>query len=342
MKNKFIIIGVPFFILLVLFSSIVYRGYTHTPKYAIKQIRQSIAKHDKVTFFKYFDVDELFDNYWKYSEAKIMAEMAKNEPQDAWAKMGYEMGMSLFKPFLENLKETTKELITISLSDAVEKDTGDWSEVFKNAIIKFTKKIKKEGILEISIKNEPETKVLFDMKQTEKGYWKICGMNSEWLDKEVGDFSEYTTTSSLNEQNNSGLPLPPLSSKDDSSFSNVTTKQKKEAAEYMQRFLEVYEIKSGYREDVIDGKVPAVFGKIRNNGNKTLKKVEVTAYFFDRSGKVIFEDSYPAVLSGGFMSDDTPLKPNYIKEFGFKSKGCPSEWFEGNVRLAITDIEFEY
>jgi hypothetical protein len=116
---------------------------------------------------------------------------------------------------------------------------------------------------------------------------------------------------------------------------------RKEKEDYIQQSMQVYGISSHYQDDFVDKNVPAVFGKIKNNGNRSIGKVEVTAYFLDNQGKTIFENSYPAVNAGTLMSVDTPLKPNYIKEFGFKSKGCPSEWSEGKVRVAITDIEFE-
>jgi hypothetical protein len=116
---------------------------------------------------------------------------------------------------------------------------------------------------------------------------------------------------------------------------------KKEKEDYIQQSLQVYDISSQYQSDFVDKNVPAVFGKIKNNGNRPLGKVEVTAYFLDNQGKTIFENSYHAVNTGALISEDTPLKPNYIKQFGFKSKGCPSEWSEGKVKVAITDIEFE-
>lgn len=114
--------------------------------------------------------------------------------------------------------------------------------------------------------------------------------------------------------------------------------QEKEA--YIKDYIELYNVTSRYTQDFIDGKVPVVFGKIKNKGNRSLKKVIVTAYFQDAAGNVIHENSYPAVLTGG-MNDEKPLKPKYIKEFGFKSKNCPSEWKTGKVNVSITDIEFE-
>lgn len=121
----------------------------------------------------------------------------------------------------------------------------------------------------------------------------------------------------------------------------VESQQSKETTEYIQNFMEAYDLTARYQNDMIDGKVAVVFGKLRNKGARTLRKVEVTAYFLDSTGNVIFENSFPAVLAGGMMSDDTPLRPNYIKKFGFKTKNCPTEWHEGKIKLAITDLEFE-
>jgi hypothetical protein len=121
----------------------------------------------------------------------------------------------------------------------------------------------------------------------------------------------------------------------------VEAQKSKEATEYIQNSMIAYDVSSRYQKDIVDGKVAAVFGKLKNNGNRTLKRVEVTAYFLDGAGNVIFENSFPAVFTGSMMSHDSPLKPNYIKEFGFKAKNCPTEWSEGKVKLAITDAEFE-
>jgi hypothetical protein len=110
---------------------------------------------------------------------------------------------------------------------------------------------------------------------------------------------------------------------------------------YIRDSMEAYDVSSSYRNDFVDGRVAVVSGKIKNKGARTLSRVEVTAYFLDGSGNEIFENSFLPVLASGIMADDTPLRPNYIKEFAFKTSGCPSEWQEGRVRLAITDLEFE-
>lgn len=84
-----------------------------------------------------------------------------------------------------------------------------------------------------------------------------------------------------------------------------------------------------------------VFGEIKNNGDRILTQVEVTAYCLDKNDKVVFESTYHPVLVSEslFMRDNTPLKPNYSRRFGYKLNDAPSDWSK-KVKVAVTDIEF--
>ena len=85
-----------------------------------------------------------------------------------------------------------------------------------------------------------------------------------------------------------------------------------------------------------------VFGEVKNNGDKTLKKVEVTAYCSDKNDKIIFEKTYHPILvtEYSFADDNTPLKPNYSRRFGFKLNDAPSDWSK-KVKVSVTDVEFQ-
>jgi len=88
-------------------------------------------------------------------------------------------------------------------------------------------------------------------------------------------------------------------------------------------------------------KKPTVEGKIRNNGNKSLSMVEITVYFLDASGKRIGEKTYTPIYTSSFMGDSTPLKPNYVRDFGYVvNEDAPSEW-ANKVEVIISDIVFE-
>lgn len=86
----------------------------------------------------------------------------------------------------------------------------------------------------------------------------------------------------------------------------------------------------------------AVFGEIKNNGDKTLKEVEITFYCLDKNGKIVFEKEYHPVLVSeySFMDDNLPMKPNYSRRFGCRLDDAPSDWNK-KVRAIVTDIEFQ-
>lgn len=86
-----------------------------------------------------------------------------------------------------------------------------------------------------------------------------------------------------------------------------------------------------------------VFGELKNKGDRSLKRVEVTTYCLDKDGKVVFEKNFPAVLVSDYsfgLRDNKPLKPNYSQQFGYKLDDAPSDW-SGKIRVEVTDLEFE-
>jgi hypothetical protein len=85
--------------------------------------------------------------------------------------------------------------------------------------------------------------------------------------------------------------------------------------------------------------------KVKNEGDRPLRVVEVTAYFPDKDDKVVFEENYSPVHArrGNYISfggNDGPLKPGYVREFGYVVDNCPSECVPKNVRVAVTKVEF--
>ena len=108
----------------------------------------------------------------------------------------------------------------------------------------------------------------------------------------------------------------------------------------------LYDLVARYYDTYLEKNVPGVEFKLKNKGNRTLKKVRVTVYFKNASGTIIFEKDYHPVLvtKYSFGRDNKPLKPNYIwqMESGrvYKADSVPDEWKEGAVSAKITDIEF--
>ena len=117
-------------------------------------------------------------------------------------------------------------------------------------------------------------------------------------------------------------------------------------AAYIAEHLELYDVSAKYMDSLLDGRVAGVLFKLRNKGERSLDKVEVTVYFKDQNGNVIAEEEYTPVLVSefSFSGDNKPLKPGYVWQMEkgkfYAAKSVPSEWKEGSVAASITEIRF--
>ena len=111
--------------------------------------------------------------------------------------------------------------------------------------------------------------------------------------------------------------------------------------------IDLYDFEASTIDTYLEKNIPAVKFKLKNNGNRSLSKVEVTVYLKDEGDKVIAEeDFYPVLVSSySFSGDDKPLKAGYIWEMErgkwYTIENAPTEWKVGNADAKITDIEFE-
>lgn len=130
-------------------------------------------------------------------------------------------------------------------------------------------------------------------------------------------------------------------------FGSSTTEQEEQVApevlDYMAS-VKVYAIKARRtsKSFITASRKPMIDGKIRNAGERTLKKIVLRFFFADRAGNIIFEDTgtelydYNSLMGG----DVAPLRPGYISEFFHVCKECPSECVAKPARIEIADIEF--
>ncbi len=154
-------------------------------------------------------------------------------------------------------------------------------------------------------------------------------------------------------QNRAGLSMPGGANASDSSTTtsapSVTDDARgptREEATYIADNLLLYDLDAKYYDSMLDGRVPGVRFKIKNNGNRTLNEVAVRVVFYDRDGNAIAEEEYHPVLVSeyNFSGNNTPLRPNYIwqEERGrfYAAKNVPTEWKTGSAKATIIDIEF--
>jgi hypothetical protein len=119
-----------------------------------------------------------------------------------------------------------------------------------------------------------------------------------------------------------------------------------EEVAYIRQHLRVYDLGARYFDSVLDGRVPGVRFKIKNNGNRTLNRVTVRVVFLDAQGNPIAEEEYNPVLVSQYSigEDNSPLRPNYIWQQAsdrfLTASNVPTEWHAGSARATITDIEF--
>lgn len=114
--------------------------------------------------------------------------------------------------------------------------------------------------------------------------------------------------------------------------------------EYIQNYvkLEDVEVSEGYGQFDVPGydkKKPTVQGKIRNTGNQILDIVKINVYFLDSTGIKIGEKEYNIISTYSIMGDNTPLKPNYVRDWGYVISDAPSGW-DKRVEVVVSDITF--
>lgn len=159
---------------------------------------------------------------------------------------------------------------------------------------------------------------------------------------------------------------PPSSRKGDIDFRNVNHEALRAAIDKCETALELdttssfardrledYEAqleRLNYRDNVIVQNVSvgearsgdyAVWGEVKNTGQRTLKEVHITIYFLDKNGNPIYEEDYHPVTTSAYAYeiDQDHLKPNYGKKFGYSADDVPSDWAK-QVKVIVTDLHF--
>jgi len=122
-------------------------------------------------------------------------------------------------------------------------------------------------------------------------------------------------------------------------------KEYQQKQEYIKN-VSLYDLESKFYTTFSKTKVPGVRFKIKNNGARLLREVEVTVYFKNANGTVIAEERYRPVLAmkKSFSGNQVILKENYIWQMEegnfYKAEGVPTEWQEGAVEARVTNIKF--
>ena len=110
--------------------------------------------------------------------------------------------------------------------------------------------------------------------------------------------------------------------------------------------VSLYDLEAKFYTTFSKNKVPGVKFKIKNNGDRLLREVEVTVFFKNAKGIVVAEERYRPVLAmkKSYSGDQVILKKNYIWQMEegnfYKADAVPTEWKEGAVEAKVTSIKF--
>lgn len=108
-------------------------------------------------------------------------------------------------------------------------------------------------------------------------------------------------------------------------------------AKYVKNYITLSDI--GTLEEVdpkSTGTTRYLDGTVRNNGDKTVIKLTVTVYYFDKAHKCIAEGSLSPILGTKHKPDS--LKPGAVKDFKLPIMNADPRW-AGAIQVKVSDIE---
>jgi len=105
-------------------------------------------------------------------------------------------------------------------------------------------------------------------------------------------------------------------------------------------YINFIALENVHMSDAAAGGNMAVFGEIRNDGNKILKTVEITINCLGQDGQIIYTTkNHPVWSISKYEVVNTPLNSGESRKFGIKLKDMPSDW-DKKVDIKVTSIEF--
>jgi hypothetical protein len=109
-----------------------------------------------------------------------------------------------------------------------------------------------------------------------------------------------------------------------------------EAKAYV-RNLKLSEVEMKATESYMKSTIVEIVGKIANNGDRSLRLVEINCVFYDSYNQVVLRERVPIVRS----KVSTGLPPGETRSFRLPFDSLPQSWNQAMPQLVIARIEFE-
>ena len=108
-----------------------------------------------------------------------------------------------------------------------------------------------------------------------------------------------------------------------------------EAKAYV-RNLKLSEVEMKAAESYMKNTLVEILGKITNNGDRSLRSVEINCVFYDSYGQIVLRERVPIVRP----KDGPALKPGDTRSFRLPFDSLPATWNQGMPQLVIARIDF--
>jgi hypothetical protein len=102
------------------------------------------------------------------------------------------------------------------------------------------------------------------------------------------------------------------------------------------RFLKLNNVEMKAHENYLKQSVVEITGDISNQGERILKKVEITCVFYDALGQLVLRERVPIV-----SPKIGTVAPGVSKPFRLPFDNVPESWNQTMPQLVIAGIEFE-
>jgi hypothetical protein len=84
-----------------------------------------------------------------------------------------------------------------------------------------------------------------------------------------------------------------------------------------------------------------VFGELKNKGDRTVTGVDIVIKFLNKDSQIIAESNYSPIRKDSLFPDtNAPLKPNFVRKFGYRASEAPAEWAH-KVAVSVVKVELE-
>lgn len=185
MRRKTLIIAAAVAVVSAAVAGGLYWHWVNAPRYALQQMALALEARDMDKFFKYLDLNEIFNNYVKASSQDTKNRQDRDdEKTDDWTRLTRRLGRNFAHAFLPKLFECFAPQIRGLMEQYLL--NLNHSQILGIAAAATVAHIDTQGNEALVTLTDPKTKELFRFqmrRQPNQGLWQIVSVNYDDLKK---------------------------------------------------------------------------------------------------------------------------------------------------------------